>query len=221
MGIMTKTCPDTRTAYRDARPSRPARRASTTGGRGGAVELALFRRLVRDLILAPHGGREAARAKVVGYLTAARDPDPAFGELLFECADRGRPDGLDLATDVVARVGPAAARYARRLLTTDGPKWKPADRRRRVTDNVWYALLRGMGQSAAEPVDQLVPLLSAAFGGTVGIREAAAHALGDFADRGRTDFRLAARSVLEQMAKTDAAATVRESAAEVLHGLEG
>ena len=199
---------------------RPVVRVTTGGTRTGAVELALFRRLVRNLILASHPGRPTALAKVVGYLKVARDADHAIGELLFECADRGGPDGLDIATDVLSQVGHVAVRYARRLLTTDGPKWR-VDGSRRVTGNVWYALLRGLCQSRIGASDKVIPVVSAALRGTASIREAAVHALGDLAEYVTPPQRERLRSLLDKMAAGDDSSEVRESAKTVIENLEG
>ena len=218
MEAMTMTAVDTRTPYRTCPTAAHVPRTPTAAG-GNPSDMVAFRPLVRNLIRAPHRDRDRARAAVVAQLNASRDPGPALTELLFECADRGGPDGLDLATDIIAQVGPAATVYARLLLSVDGPRWQPADLRRRVSDNVWYALLRGVCRSSADPVSKLAVIVPAMFKGTVSIREAAAHAAGDFADRD-SDFRDVADIMLKHVRTEDESADVRRTAAEVLADME-
>ncbi|MDY3561422.1 hypothetical protein R5W23_002700 [Gemmata sp. JC673] len=225
---MTLTTRDTRTSYR--RPVGAAAGSQqhkqevaaerSTPAREGAAERTLFWRLVRNLILASHRDRTVARSKVVDYLKATRYPGPAFNELLFQCSKEGGPDGLDIAIDVIAEVGPEAARYARRLLSIDSPKWDPPGLRRQVTDSIWYAILRGVCQSKADVAEKIILTLTAALRGTVGIREAAAHALGDLAECEGPRVKDVVTYFLGELAGEDQQPEVRQAATEVLSALE-
>jgi hypothetical protein len=203
--------------YTDASPRRGR---PTTDAFEGLVESAVCRRLVRELIRAKHRDRPEALVKVVEHLRSARPTAPALDELLYECAVMGGPDGLDLAIDVLSEVGVEAVRYARELLNRDGPTWKIDDDRHLVTNDTWYALLRGVCRSQIDPFEKIILLHSAAMSGPVGIREAAVHAAGDLAST-NSEFSAFAKAVLGQLAKQDKSETVRASATEVLADMEG
>jgi hypothetical protein len=170
--------------------------------------------LVRRLIDAPHRDRPARRAEVVDRLRTGPDRGDCLDTLLRECTERGGPDGLDLAIDVLARCGTLAADRARDLWHEDAGRWGgmsyPGHHR---NDDVWYVLLRALGRSEVDPWRKLAILNYCAMDGPVSVREAAVRGLGDMGEPGMI-------RLLRRIAWSDPYRAVREAAAEVIADLE-
>lgn len=212
---------DARSPFRTRRgPSRGQVDTRPLETQGESVDLVLFRRLVRALILAARRDRAAALAKVVGHIKASHYPLDCVNHLLFECAANGGSDGLDIAIDVLSQVGAVAVAVAGRFLRADANRLtQGTEPRHSVNDDIWYALLRGLCRSKVGPVEKFIAVLPILFGGTPGAKEAAAHALGDLAFH-EPNLTKVIRRHLEELAE-DASTSVRATAVEVLNDMEG
>jgi hypothetical protein len=158
-----------------------------------------FRWAARNLIVAHHRDRPRLRGDLVDALKASAEPFVLVRVLLEECVDRGGPDGLDLAIDVLSACGDLAREYAAEC---------PVDR-----DDSWYVLLRAAARSDTRYGHRLTFITSRMDHRNPGVREAVAHAFGDLGGAHAADG-------LRWMAGNDPDASVRSAAMEVLddHG---
>jgi hypothetical protein len=185
------------------------------GGRLTVDESGSHEDLIPRLLASSHRDRPALRAEVVERLRLGPDPGGCLEALLCGCTQRGGPDGLDIAIDVLAQCGDLAADRAGKLWYEDAGRWagsSPHPRHHRE-DDVWYILLRAVGRSEIDRWRKLTVLACCAFDGPVGVREAAVRGLGD------ADGPHAAR-LLRRVADADPSRAVREAADEVLADLE-
>ena len=189
--------------------------------RGFSVDLGLFRRLVRVLIIAPRRDRAEIAAKVVKHVRESRRPLECLKHLLFECAADGGTDGLDIAVDVLARVGHAVLVTADRFLKIDLARWEKLNlHRHSVNDDVWYALIRGIARADLPGMQKMMAMTQMLRTTTPSsVIEAVAHALGDLACA-EPRMRQFVRAVLNHLAN-HASPAVRETTAEVLRDMEG
>lgn len=204
---MASVLRDTRTPYRCDR---------TNPSTSGSAEFTFFQRLVNQLVISGHSERDAQRSKVVEKLRSSRDPTKFVGELLSQCVTRGGPDGLDIAIDVLSQVGNLVADFATEFLKNDVQRWDQTREfsRDHERDDSWYVLLRSAALSDLDDLNKLMIIRTCAIDGTVSVREAAVHALGDISGP-------VAVELIRSMRETDRSQMVRESAAEVLRDLEG
>ncbi len=188
--------------------------------RGVSVDVVLFRRLVRELILAPRRERATASVKAVNHIRASRYPLDCVNHLLFECAANGGSDGLDIAIDVLSQIGWVALAAADRFLKADAARLdKGSGSRYSVNDDAWYALLRGICRSNLPWVQKLVAVLRMVARATPSGKEAAAHALGDLAHH-EPKSKPVIEVLLKNLAK-ETSPSVGETVAEVLRDMEG
>ncbi len=186
----------------------------------GSTGLAIFHRLVRNLVGSPRREREHARQMVTAFLTTLRQPVRGVNHLVFECVSAGGTDGLDMAIDVLSRAGGITFQAARDFLLRDHGQWRKEDAARSVSDDIWYVLLRSVCRSKVDKIDKVALVLTAVVKGTIGVREAAVQALGDMVsvDPGTVGL---VRKLLEQVVEEDASSDVRDTARGVLRDLEG
>lgn len=202
-----------------ARPSAGDRSAT----RGANVDLALFRRMVRDLILGRRADRRVRLGRVVAHLRATRYPADCLNHLLFECATAGGTDGLDIAVDVVAAVGPLATASADRFFQADLSRRADlsSGRRYSANDDVWYILLRGLARADIALGLKLMAIVRGISHPSADVHESVVSALEDLVDSGEVVEKDVARTLLARI-KTDSPTTsVQHAADEAIRDLEG
>jgi hypothetical protein len=187
--------------------------AEPSASREGAVGLAIFRQLLRQLLSAPGTRIPALRAEAVGRLRRARDPLGYTQTLLDLAVNKRSTGGIDAAIDILAHTGELALEYAREFFPHDARRWSLTPTiTSHVHEEVWEILLRAAARATPDQPDTLWLIGACKKAGNRGLRDAATLALYDL----KTP---AAKDLLADMARNDPDALIRRAARELLEDL--
>jgi len=171
---------------------RPVKSSGTSTGtgqatRGSSPTLAAFRSLIERFARAGGADIHRLRDEVVSRIQRARDPGLWVNASIDECVNRGGPDGLVMAVEVLARIDPrVVSQEAGQFVRRERPRWRKARRmeysRYTVHDEVCHVFLRAVCQTADfESAFALIRM--SLWLGPDSIREGIAAAVSDLGDR--------------------------------------
>lgn len=183
------------------------RSKSTHGAVGedsSATELKMsqFEGLVKSLFQASALSKRYLRSWIIDDIAAGRRLTERVGIVLRQAIESAKPSRFDDAIDVLDDVRVDLSTFFREAQARVLAK---------MNDDALYVLIRAAGRRADDAAQFVIPW--AAKSARDSVREAAAEALADL----KTPATIA---LLRQISETDASASVREVASELLHDLD-
>lgn len=181
----------------------------------GSIEATMVGFVARGALQSQASRRSRARAVIINILSGTSDPEPCIDELLQVCTAEGGSDGLDVAIDILSKLGSQTLEYARNYLIRDLRNWGPSsDRAYEPNDDYWYILLCAVGRSQVSEADRFRFITCCSNATSRGIREGVVVGLRELGTE-------AAKKRLRHYASDDRDGFIRKIASEALEELEG
>lgn len=168
-----------------------------------------FRQTLVSAVRASPAQRRTLAGNLVDSIRQSEIPGVYLAEVLNHCGSSRHPDALDLGVDVLSAFGDHLVSLWRREMADARERWRAPGPNSLQNDDRVYMLLRALARSTAPENDQLAAIEDCLRAAPRDVREAAAHALGDWG--GST-----AEARLRQLAEHDPDRAVRETAQELL-----
>lgn len=170
------------------------------------AKLTAFRKLATSLFQSPTIGSSKTYEAIVEQMHQADRPHLLVEALLTECVDHAEQNGIDVGIDLLSQThGLALASGLRRLLR-EGPTLNLGEVGPKE-QHAWYILIRSACRAAVDEPTCLSLLRRCVQSRQQAIREAVVDGLFDLGTP-------AAREMLDEIARTDREAAVRQMAAE-------